>query len=260
MTRLSRRYGATRVFAALLAIAVPIGLTVFDAQCARGQAPAEQTYVYGKSVKGRPLVAYILGSGANVTLVSGGVHGNETSAPGLVQRLRAYLKDHPEQLDGCKAVLIPNVNPDGDAAGTRANADGVDLNRNFPAGWMGRRKGIALSPGARALSEPESRGLIAVLDRFHPSKAVSVHWPFHMLVWSGESGKALAEIMQKENGYRFSDDVGYPTPGSFGSYLYRVRRIACVTLELPRESVDLAWEQNRAALLAAIHYAPENRQ
>ena len=95
-------------------------------------AAFETAITYGQSRKGRPFVAYLLGDGTNITMVSGGVHGNEPSAPGLVLILKRYLEAHPEELSGCRVILVPHVNPDGDAAGTRANAAGVDLNRNFP--------------------------------------------------------------------------------------------------------------------------------
>ncbi|MDR3709311.1 MAG: DUF2817 domain-containing protein [Capsulimonadaceae bacterium] len=213
-----------------------------------------QQIVYGHSVLGRPLVATILGSGPNVTLIGGGIHGNETSAPGVVEKLLAYLIANPAELDGYTVVFVPRVNPDGCAAGTRANAHGVDLNRNFPYDWAPRRKGVRLSTGAMALSEPEARGFVELLDRTHPSKVVSVHWPLHTLVWSGADGKSIALAMQRENHYAFTNDVGYPTPGSLGSYLNHARGISCVTLELPRESVDKAWRENRDALLAAIRF------
>ncbi len=213
--------------------------------------PPEQKLIYGKSVKGRPLVVYIVGTGPNVTLVSGGVHGNETSAPGVVVKLHEYLLAHVGELSGCTVLLVPNVNPDGDAAHTRANAHGVDLNRNFPGDWKPKRPGVKLSTGTGPLSEPESEALAALIDRFHPQKAVSIHQPFHMLVAAPSS--PLAAAMQAENHYRISDDVGYPTPGSFGTFL-SARNIACVTLELPWQSVAAAWAANRAALLAAIRY------
>jgi protein MpaA len=218
-------------------------------------APPEQKIVYGHSVHGRPLIAYILGDGPNVTLVSGGVHGNETSSPGLVSKLREYLIAHPEELNGYTVALVVNVNPDGDAAHTRANAHGVDLNRNFPDEWAPKRPGVKLSTGTGPLSEPESAGLAALIDRIKPQKAVSVHQPFHMLVAGQPLGTPLANAMQAENHYRISDTVGYPTPGSFGTFLSK-RNIAAVTLELPWESVSKAWDENRSALLAAIRFTP----
>jgi hypothetical protein len=60
--------------------------------------------------------------------------------------------------------------------------------------------------------------------------------------------------MQRHNGYRITEDIGYPTPGSFGDYCGKELRIAIVTLEMPPQSVSAGWEANRNALLAAIKH------
>ena len=76
--------------------------------------------------------------------------------------------------------------------------------------------------------------------------------PFHVLSWNGEKGRVLAEEMSAYNGYETSSGIGYPTPGSFGSYI-EAKGIAMVTLEMPVADAAACWTHNRAALLAAIH-------
>jgi protein MpaA len=252
--RIGRILGYILIFCAFCVVAGARDDQLIRASPAVTGAAAPQTVVYGTSRHGRPLTAYVLGSGPNTTFVLGGMHGNELITPLVVERLRAFLSANPGNLDGCTVVLVPRVNPDGDAAHTRANAAGVDLNRNFPFGWKPHRTGIRLSPGSGPLSEPEARALVSLLDKYHPSKVVDIHQPLDALVGAGAGGRALAMAMKPENHFRFTTNVGYPTPGSFGSYLSHVRHIACVTLELPRESVDKAWQTNKQALLIAIHY------
>ncbi len=75
---------------------------------------------------------------------------------------------------------------------------------------------------------------------------------FHVLNWNGEKGRVLAEEMSAHNGYETTSDIGYPTPGSFGSYI-EAKGIAMVTLEMPVADTAACWTHNRAALLAAIH-------
>ena len=63
----------------------------------------------------------------------------------------------------------------------------------------------------------------------------------------------LAARMSAHNGYPVTANIGYPTPGSFGSWAGNDLRIPVITLELPRDiPADKAWEGNREALLEAI--------
>ena len=64
-------------------------------------------------------------------LVIGSVHGNETAGREIAARL---LRSRPPR--GTALWVITDLNPDGHAAGTRQNANGVDLNRNFPYRWQ----------------------------------------------------------------------------------------------------------------------------
>src|SRR4028118_1006608 len=77
------------------------------------EALLESSEIFGRSVRGRPLWAHVLGDGPEVTLIFAAVHGNETATPYLVQQLRAHLKRHPGLLKNKRVVLIPVLNPDG---------------------------------------------------------------------------------------------------------------------------------------------------
>src|SRR5919108_5723818 len=109
----------------LLALAVA-GLAAAQPQAHQGRL------VIGHSVRGRAIVAYERGDlSAPVTLVVGVIHGSEPAGLAVVRRLRRMRLP-----DGVHLWLVPTVNPDGLAARTRQNAHGVDLNRNWPAGWV----------------------------------------------------------------------------------------------------------------------------
>jgi protein MpaA len=111
--------------------------------------------VLGRSVKGRTITAVRQGrprAGFKI-LVVGCIHGNEAAGIPIVRRLRHMAV--PRSLD---LWTIKDVNPDGHARGTRQNARGVDLNRNFPYRWQASgRPGDTFYSGPRPLSEPESR-------------------------------------------------------------------------------------------------------
>jgi protein MpaA len=101
-------------------------------------------------------------------LVVGDVHGNEPAGEAIVARLRR------ERLSGVACWLVRTANPDGRALGTRQNARGVDLNRNFPYRWAGGPRGTYY-PGPRPASEPETRALMRLVRRVRPQLAIYYH-------------------------------------------------------------------------------------
>jgi hypothetical protein len=113
----------------------------------------------GHSVEGRGLRAVVLGDGpARPLLVVGCIHGTE---PAGLPVVRALVRRGA--LPGTKIVVVRALNPDGCyRLGTRGNAHGVDLNRNFPT-------------GARPLTEPESRWFVRLVRAVRPAVTVVFH-------------------------------------------------------------------------------------
>ena len=120
----------------------------------------------GRSVEGRPIVAWELGSrrAGRKILVVGCIHGNECAGLAITSTLRRERVPAGVQL-----WLVPEMNPDGTAADTRQNAHGVDLNRNFPYRWQPIGDPTYYS-GPHPASEPETRAAMRLV-RFFPSKA-----------------------------------------------------------------------------------------
>jgi protein MpaA len=127
----------------------------------------------GHSVDGRAIRPVVLGT-ANAphrVLVVGCIHGNETAGIAIVQKL--IQAGAPR---GTEIVAVPRMNPDGCARGTRQNAHGVDLNRNFPSNWSPiGRKGSFQWSGPRPLSEPESRYSVALIEQLQPQITIWFH-------------------------------------------------------------------------------------
>jgi protein MpaA len=124
-------------------------------------------------------------------LVVGCVHGNEPAGIAVANRLE-QLSPH-----GVDLWIVPDLNPDGRAADTRANARGVDLNRNFPFGW--RPMGGVYESGPRPLSEPESRIAYRLIRRIRP--AVSVWFHQHRdLVWASGGRAPLERLFARISG------------------------------------------------------------
>jgi protein MpaA len=113
--------------------------------------------VRGASVKGTALTMHVFGSGPDVTLIFAAIHGDEPAAAFVGRKLMEHLQQQPESVAGGTVAIIPLVNPDGLAAGTRTNANGVDCNRNFPASnWKHRPGFLRSNPGTRPASDPET--------------------------------------------------------------------------------------------------------
>lgn len=214
-----------------------------------------ETLVYGRSVRQTPLTAYVLDNGPdaelNQTLIFGGFHGNERATPGVVLRMLAFLRTHPDTWRGRRVILAPYANPDGWAAATRPNAHGVDLNRNFPANWSSVGRAVRYSPGQTPASEPETRAMMNLIQHFRPAKVISLHSPLHCLNWTGPVGLAMAEAMHRHDGLPVKSYIGYPTPGSLGNYCGQ-QDIGIVTVEFANQSSKSAWNSSRDALMAAV--------
>jgi protein MpaA len=127
----------------------------------------------GHSVDGRAIQPVALGTqfAPHRVLVVGCIHGNETAGIAIVRKLIQAGAPH-----GTEIVAVPSVNPDGCARGTRQNAHGVDLNRNFPSNWARiGSKGSFQWSGPQALSEPESRYSVLLIDRLRPTITIWFH-------------------------------------------------------------------------------------
>lgn len=217
--------------------------------------PALVRRVVGRSVERRPLAAYIHApEGQARTVIFGGFHGDEPKSVYLVRRLIELLLTGDVRLPAEGCVLVPVVNPDGYLRRRRRNARRVDVNRNFPThNWVQTSPRRRMYGGESPASEPETRAVVALLERFQPTRVLTVHSIGEDQYCNNYDGpaKRLARMFQCYNGYPVSGSIGYPTPGSFGTWCGRERRIATLTLELPsHHSPQRCWRDNIAALLA----------
>ena len=156
--------------------AVVAGLTTGPpavASQSRSVRAAYASQVIGHSVTGRPILAWHLGETRKpkVVLIAG-MHGNEPAPSAILRTLRDGKSVH-----GIDLWVVPAYNPDGLARGTRRNAHGVDLNRNYPYHWA-PLTGTYYSGPAPA-SEPETRAMMGFLGRVRPDWILSFHQPLH---------------------------------------------------------------------------------
>ena len=207
----------------------------------------------GRTVMGRPISALHLAPASYArerppALLFGAIHGDE---PLGVHCLVELIRELVAQPPGRDTWIVPALNLDGLAAGTKNNANDVDLNRNFAAAnWVAEHE-PGYFPGAAPESEPEVQALVELIDRIGAQRIVALHSPFRTVNWDG-AGRPLAEAMAAENGYGASGDIGYPTPGSLGSKYGVDRGLEVVTLEIPFMDDEQAWQENRGALRVAL--------
>jgi protein MpaA len=110
-------------------------------------------------------------------LVVGCIHGSEPA--GIAIAAAPARGSPPARAD---LWIVPDLNPDGVAAGTRQNAHGVDLNRNFPFHWQSLGPpGSLFYAGPRPLSEPESRLAAHLILRIRPVLAIWYHQALNLV-------------------------------------------------------------------------------
>ena len=223
--------------------------------------------IIGKSAEGRNLYAMYIGKG-------GGAIGISQYALHAREWITAYLAiEHIKQSVCAGGVwVLPLMNPDGallsqtgiesvgkdrrefllsinereDFSLWKANAEGVDLNLNFPARW-GKGRGNITDPaphgyiGQEPLSAPESSSLALFTEEVKPDYTVSWHtkgeeiyWRFHQPPMRARRDKRLAKIISKETGYPLKG-----TPFSAGGY-----KDWCVeALKIPAFTVEVGSDE-----------------
>ncbi|MGP2443751.1 murein tripeptide amidase MpaA [Pantoea ananatis] len=216
---------------------------------------------FGRSVLGAPLLWFpAVQADGDSGLILAGTHGDENAA---IAALSAALRTLPEAHRRHHVVLA--MNPDGCQLGLRANANGVDLNRNFPAAnWQSGEtvyrwnsaadaRDVKLSTGTHPASEPETQALCALIHQLKPAWVVSWHEPL-ACIDDPEQTDVGAWLAAQTQLPRVSS-VGYATPGSFGSWCHDLS-LPCVTAEMPAISVDEATETYLETMLTLLRWQP----
>jgi protein MpaA len=148
----------------------------------------------GRSVQDRPITAVRRGTpGGRVVLVIGVIHGDEDDGVAIVDLLEQY--DVPVGVD---LWLVESMNPDGQAAQDRHNANQVDLNRNFPADWgpIGV-PGDGQYAGPSEASEPETQAMVAFIQEIRPDLIIWYHQDlFRIAPGTGRNGAIRARYAE----------------------------------------------------------------
>lgn len=237
----------------------------------RQGAPPIAELTLGVSGEGRPITALKIGDGARKFVLAGDTHGGpEANTFQLVTQLAEYFRAHAGEVPpSVRLYIIPTLNPDGLAGGTRFNGRGVDLNRNMDTSvdacpendWNTHVQGAygieSDTGGPYADSEPESR-LIRdfLLDAagviFYHSDGGDVFPAF----CEHAPSIALAQTYAAATGYRYDRYwQNYFITGGMHDWAGGMG-IAAITPELSN-GVDLDYPQNLAGVQTVLKQAEQ---
>ena len=246
-------------------------LTLFAQTC----TTTAKLSTYGQSARGLPLHLLTIGEvdqnrPNRSILVTSGMHGREFQAP--IATLLAINALCMNPVSNVNIIIAPLTNPDGyERARTELRisrktwpqhthpcppekTDGVDLNRNFPSGWVPSNDNCSVTySGSSPLSEPEARSLAILIRKYRQSlfAHIDVHSFGGILFWgraNGAGGDAHALRVQRELAMKARDRLGneYMHWDASVDPISRVRRdiggtlmdyvtdlgVACVVMEL----------------------------
>jgi hypothetical protein len=236
------------------------------------QMPPGNYRAIGYSVEGRPLEVYRFGSGPTHKLIVAGIHGGyEYNTVRLADELIAFLNDHPEVIPADTSLFIlRNLNPDGSARALgvdgRANANNVDLNRNWPYNWKADwpRDGCwiwrPITGGEFGGSEPEVKALAGYIESLKPVALISYHSAALGIFAGGRPdfppSIRLAEAVAEVSDYPWPPiDTGCDYTGNLTDWAANTRGIASIDIELTNHR-DTDFAQNLRALQVFLAWRP----
>ncbi|HZG72461.1 MAG TPA: M14 family metallocarboxypeptidase [Chondromyces sp.] len=260
--------------------------------------------IIGKSVDGRNLYALKLGTGKEEVLINASHHAREHLTTNLVMEMidqYAYAYENNQSINGysVKKVLdrssiwfVPMVNPDGvtlvqkgyksaknpsyvlrlnrnnkDFSAWKANIRGVDLNRQYPAGWSTiccdpGRPGPQNYKGVKALSEPEAKALYDFTLKHHFKTSASYHSSGQIIYWHFyQSGSrksrdyALARKVSGKTGYGLVPVQTSYSGGGYNDWFIQNEKMPGFTIEIspyvgqrpvPIRYFNSIWKQNHS--------------
>ena len=177
-------------------------------------------------------------------LFLGVTHGEEPQGKYLIEKFIHKIKTENLFFKN-NLYFISCLNPDGMAEGKRGNSNNVDLNRNFPTkNYQITVFDDGTTSGEKANSEKETRFLSSLIESIKFDAILSFHAPFAIVNYDGNA-KDIAQEISNITGYPLQADIGYPTPGSFGTFCGVERNIPIITLEVSDKlSNEQLWQQN----------------
>jgi protein MpaA len=184
-----------------------------------------------------------------VVLVVGVIHGDENAGLAVLDELRTMALPH-----GIDLWLMEAMNPDGYAADVRGNANGVDLNRNFPHDWTPiAEPGDWQYSGAGPASEPETQAFIDFTEGLRPALTLWYHQDLYRVSPSDGPDGPLRRLYTEITGLPYETVSGGTYSGVAATWVRRsIPGAMSFIIELgPTLSVDEAVVHAGAVLAVA---------
>jgi murein peptide amidase A len=233
---------------ALAVLLVAAGLSTASGQSAASHRPGPHptSTLLGRSYDGRPIYLVRVGDPDGPRLlVFGCIHGNEPAGIAV-----ALALEHVRTSDD--VWIVPDLNPDGVAAGSRQDARGVDLNSNWSSEWQqGGSPWDVYYGGPYPFSERETRLARNLILRLHPLLTIWYHQ--HMdVVWAYGPSTHAGQLYSRISGLPFY--YQHWLPGTATNWQnHHLPHTSSLTIELPAGSLSpqQVRQQVRAALVTA---------
>lgn len=268
------------------------------------------TSVIGKSEDGRNLYDVVIGNtkASKTLLVVANLHAREYMTSELcMDQIEYYLENYYTEREGgswkktfdkIAVHYVPMANPDGTTISQfgikgirsaalrkrlrklksgsttiwKANARGVDLNRNYPVRFrkQGKRGPMGYS-GPKACSESETRAIKKLTDQLRSQKTLRGVISYHAMGSIIFGGSGLGGTLQKNTDrlyYQSRRLTGYASAagyhsssggdGNFLTYIHEVTKVPGITLEVgrytcpgPAREYPSVWKCNKKVVIQA---------
>lgn len=236
---------------------VLLALCLVPCATAEEAEPLYEVFTYGQSVQGRELQCHRIGDpdAKHSFLWVFAVHGFEDSfkqdgrvLTQIAELMIEHYRNHTDALGDYVLYIVPAANPDGQLEGRskdgfgRCNADGIDINRDFPVGWK-KMTTARYKTGSEPFFTPEARSLRDLAQQIMPTYGADVHGWINRVYGDPD----LAQPFMDAFGFRYKE---YKSGGMLSQWLAEFTEGALL-IELPDRAGKEGFAEDCAAKLIA---------
>jgi hypothetical protein len=189
-------------------------------------------------------------------------HGNEYMSVEMGLNMLQYLTDNygsipqvTHLVNDLETWIIPMMNPDGRTAGTRYNANGVDLNRDYGYMWNSTSPAVFSQPETRAIRLHGLEHNFSISLSYHTTAAY-VNYVWNYKDFPVPDSAFIVNISTEYASYSGYTAIEgyewYQTYGDCNDWSYGSRGDIDATIETENSNITNCWTLNRPAMLAMM--------